>query len=112
MKFSIIRYLSILFFSFIFFSVSGQKITIKDQLTNLPIHNVLIFNTAEEITSFQTNEKGQTILSGFTSSDIINFQHASYESKAISFTDLQSMNFEVFLSDSIIALEEVSVSAY
>lgn len=111
MKFSLCRYLSIFLFSFIFFSASGQKIIVRDKLTKLPIDNVLIFNNGEKITTFQTNEKGQSILIGLSENDVINFQHTSYESKSLTYKELELIDFEVFLSERIISIEEVTVSA-
>lgn len=95
----------------IVFSVSAQKITVKDKLTKLPLHNVLIYTSSGQISSFQTNEKGQVILTGLSENDVLNFQHAAYESTSVKFSDLSTLNFTVFLSERIIAIEEVTVSA-
>ncbi|MEL7146350.1 MAG: TonB-dependent receptor, partial [Bacteroidota bacterium] len=64
-----------------------------------------------DLKSFQTNEKGEVVVDGFVPGDMINFQHAAYESLAISFDELRNLNFNVFLVQRIIPIKEVTVSA-
>ena len=111
MNFKTLRFLLFTLFLCILFSASAQKITVKDKLTNLPIDNVLIYNSTAQISSFQTNEKGQVVLNGLSENDIINFQHASYESFSIKYGELKNINYMILLSERIIAIEEVTVSA-
>ncbi len=92
--------------------VKAQNIiTVNDKLTRLPIFNVLIFNSAEEIVSIQTNEKGIAPLENFSSSDLFNFQHAAYENATYTFTELAKNNFTIFLTERIIPIGELTVSA-
>jgi len=107
------KYISIIFILFITQPsfLNAQNVRVNDKLTKLPIFNVLIFNSSNNIVSVQTNEKGDGSLSKFSKKDLIYFQHASYETVSITYEELAVQGFKVFMVEKIIPVGEITISA-
>ncbi len=93
--------------------VSGllaQRLTVLDEQTRLPIANVLIFNTTKTASTL-TNPEGKAILSNFSVSDTLIFQHPAYEILKIPFRDIRKNHGKVLLKTSFVDLNEVIISA-
>lgn len=107
----VFRLLLIVVMSGYIHSAAAQKIVVKDQETKRPVKDVVIYNTGAEIISVQTNGKGEADLSEFKKTDLINFQHASYNDLSLTFTELEKTGFTVWMEERIIPIEEVTIAA-
>ena len=103
---------STLFFSFVFClsSLNAQNLFIYDQQTGLPISDVFIYNDQKTTTAL-TDEIGIVDINGFSGEDHINFQHPSYLNIRLSLQTILSMKYKVALSQKLVDLKEVIVSA-
>ncbi|RUT80102.1 TonB-dependent receptor [Ancylomarina longa] len=93
-----------------FITVLGTSQTVKviDKTNIQPIENVYIFSNNK---SMLTNKKGEADISAFGNNEILIFQHSSFENDTISYENLKRANFKIKLSESILKLNEVIVSA-
>ena len=96
-----------LLFSYI---VSAQPITVIDISTQKPIEHVAIYNLDQTKTCL-TSTEGIADISEFDSSDVLYFQHTSYQDYTIPFKSLSEMNFLVKLTQSSVKLSEVVIAA-
>ncbi len=88
----------------------GQNVKVIDKITRTPIENVIIYNTAESVL-VSTNKKGEANLHDFSREDLIIFQHSAYQQQIFKFNDLEKLDFRVELSEKIIKIDEVVISA-
>ncbi len=98
------------FFVFNIFSLLGISQTIKvvDEINLQAVENVYIYSNEK---TALTNKYGEANINVFNSSDTIIFQHSSFETYIISYNDLKKLNFEIKLSESILNINEIVVSA-
>jgi len=101
-----------LFFSIVFClaSLNAQNLFIYDQQTGLPISDVYIYNDQKTTTAL-TDEIGIANISDFSQDDHINFQHPSYMNISLSLATIITMKYKVALSQKLVDLKEVVVSA-
>jgi hemoglobin/transferrin/lactoferrin receptor protein len=88
--------------------LSAQTIKVVDKTHLKPIENVLI---SSDNFSKLTDRKGEANLKGFSQNDTLVFQHPFFKRKIKSYDDLKSSDFKVVLDESVVNLEEVTVSA-
>ena len=88
----------------------SQIITIKDQETGQPLELATLMSDSPK--AFETtNAQGQADISSFNGAEKIVLRRVGYKTKAISFSEIEKMNFEVLLSASATQFDEVVVSA-
>lgn len=94
-----------------FITVFGISQTVKvvDKTNLQPIENVTIFNQKQEI--ILTNKKGEANISHFSKNDTITFQHPFMMKYSVIYKDLEENNFSVKLTESVIGLNQVVISA-
>jgi len=88
----------------------AQQVKVIDQSTLQPLENVFIFST-DLTKSATTDSKGTAELLNFSSGDELNFQHPNYNNLTISFGDLKEASFSVKLTERIIKIDEIIISA-
>lgn len=86
----------------------SQEITVIDYIDRKGIENVYVFSSKE---SDWTNQYGIVNIRHFSVNDTLYFKHSSYKTKKLSYKELESLNFIVKLSESIIDVDEIVVSA-
>lgn len=98
---------------FLLFIVSisfAQNITIKDKNTNEPIQSATI-STDNSKTFVLTDKNGQAEVSDFKGSSKIIIRCLGYEKLETTYSDLESASFVVFLTHSLVEMDEIVVSA-
>jgi len=101
-----------IFLVFLFSTVLsfGQQITIKDQVTRQPIEFVTLYSQSTSQSAI-TNIKGQADLSGFQGATDIVIRIMGYQSKTMSFEEIEAIDFVLFLEQSEFHIDGVVVSA-
>jgi hemoglobin/transferrin/lactoferrin receptor protein len=99
----------ILLFSFVFCAVA-QTVTIKDKETKEPIELVSLISPVPAAQA-ETNIKGQADISAFKGADEITLRRLGYETKEISYAELEAMSFEIFLEPKPFNMYNIVVSA-
>lgn len=89
----------------------AQKVRVVDKDLRTPIENVTVYT--EDGSSTLTNANGIADISGFKHYTLLHFQHPAYVNKSIPFIDRQNKGdtVEVDLTESIISIDEVVISA-
>jgi len=88
----------------------GQTVKVYDQNTLEPIERVFIYSQDQSI-SEQTDQNGQANLSKFSGQELIIFQHSSYNGLVLSYEDLSDLEYKVGLTERIIKIDEIVISA-
>lgn len=86
----------------------SQVVKIKDVETEKPINQVMLKESNHKIT---TNSLGEANISSYKDASKIEITAPGYTKKIISYKDLESLNFELYLNKSIFNMDEVIVSA-
>lgn len=92
------------------YSIQAQLITIKDKENYQPLELVTLSSENPPVSTI-TNARGQADISAFKNTAKIDIRLLGYESIAISYPDLEKAGFHVYLTPSIISLDQVIVSA-
>ncbi|HZK08064.1 MAG TPA: TonB-dependent receptor [Bacteroidales bacterium] len=101
----------ILFLTILWGAVSfAQNLTVKDNVTQQPLEFVTIYSIAGNHSTV-TNVRGQADVSDFDGDRDILIRLIGYQSRTMSWVDLQQHAFVVMLDPSQIYLDEVVVSA-
>ncbi len=87
--------------------LQAQQIIVKDAETGNPITNLYIFCDSG---STLTNKDGIANLAALENCNILNFQHPSYESASLTVKKVRELNFQVYLSESFMNLNQVEVT--
>ena len=69
-----------------------------------------VYNTAESVW-VNSNRQGEASLSNFSADDLIILQHSSYQQQVFTMADLAQLNYRVELSEKVIKIDEVVISA-
>lgn len=88
----------------------GQKVTTLDKSNLQPVTNVSIYNP-DKTKAVLTDSKGTADLSTFGDRDSLIFKHLAYQIVKTTKRDLKKFNYKVLLTDNIIHLDEVVLSA-
>jgi len=92
------------------YNAFSQTMTIKDLETKEPIELVSLTSKRPRAEA-QTNEKGQADISAFKGSEEIIIRRIGYKTKVISYAELESLSFELFLQPKPFNMYEIVVSA-
>ena len=92
------------------FSARAQKITVLDKSDLQPIANVTVYNLQNNIVRI-TNDEGNADISDFAENDTLFFKHLAYQICKSAKKDLKAIQYKVLLTDNIIRLNEVVLSA-
>ncbi len=92
------------------FSACAQKITVLDKSDLQPVANVTVYNLQNNVVRI-TNDKGEADISDFAENDTLFFKHLAYQVWKSAKKDLKTIQFKVLLTDNIIRLNEVVLSA-
>lgn len=89
----------------------AQTVTVTDftNLTGLP--EVKISSNRKSANPVLTNQKGMADISSFKGDDSLFFEHKNYLPKVFTFKQIESLNFNVSLTDKIYSLSELVISA-
>ncbi|NOX47126.1 MAG: TonB-dependent receptor [Chlorobi bacterium] len=104
------RYFILLFSLFPLSLLLSQTVSVIDISTQKPIEHVAIYNLAQSKTSLTTPD-GKADLSEFDSSDVLYFQHTSYQDYVLPYDELSKLDFVVKLTQSSVGLSEVVIAA-
>jgi len=88
----------------------SQTIKIINSSTGLAIENVALY-TIYKNKSITTNRKGEASLQKFESTDTIYFQHPSFIPAKYVKSDLEKIDYTVFLKHKVILMDEFVISA-
>ncbi|MCJ8165659.1 TonB-dependent receptor [Pontibacter sp. E15-1] len=87
----------------------AQTVTIKDQVTHLPLEAVLVYSNSEE--AILTNGQGQADISALRGAARITVRSIGYKSVSLSFAELENIKFQVLLPEDNVSLNAVVISA-
>ncbi len=88
----------------------AQTVTITDQQTEKPIEGVVLISESPQATTI-TNAKGQADISAFKEAEKIQVRFLGYETKVLSYSQIQAVNFNIGMEPSKLNLDQVVVSA-
>ncbi len=86
----------------------AQEVKLIDLTDLQPIEDVFIYCGTEK--SALSDENGKADLQGFSSTDIIIFQHRSYKSKGMTLRQIEKAGWVVKLEENLVKVNEVVVS--
>lgn len=86
----------------------SQTVTVLDESNLQGIENVYIYNLSQ---STLTNKSGKANIGLFAKNDTLIFQHPSFKTIARSYESIVNSNFVVRLSESVVDINEIVVSA-
>ena len=86
----------------------GQTVTVVDNTNLQPIEHVVIKSGNLSVT---TDINGKASIRNFSKSNVLIFEHPFFKELIISYNNLEKQNFEIRLSESILNLDEIVVSA-
>ncbi|MDZ7846950.1 MAG: TonB-dependent receptor plug domain-containing protein [Owenweeksia sp.] len=88
----------------------AQTVTITDQQTEKPIEGVFLISESPQASTI-TNAKGQADISAFKEAENIQVRFLGYETKVLSFSQIQAVDFNIGMEPSKLNLDQVVVSA-
>lgn len=92
------------------YMAESQIISIKDYETGEPIELVTLISHSPRV-SVSTDARGQADISAFDNAEKIRIHSLGYKTEIKSYGEIESMNFELFLSSSTTEFDEIVVSA-
>ena len=101
--------LLIIFFGFTT-TLFSQTITIKDKESGEPLESVTLASEDKKV-YVVTNNKGQADVSDFVGFNKIIIQSFGYETQIVSYNQLELASFQLNLEPSLLAMDEIIVSA-
>lgn len=105
------KYINLLWWFLVCIQVSfGQTITITDQQTKSPLKGVALYSESPQASTV-TNVEGQANISAFKKAEIIHISSLGYETKILSYGEIQSSAFTITLEESSFSLDEVIISS-
>jgi hemoglobin/transferrin/lactoferrin receptor protein len=92
------------------FDLTGQRLTVLDKTSRVPLESVSIIDGSKPRVIL-TDKNGQADISIFEKANEIQISLIGYQLLIISFDDLKKMNFYVEISQNILSIDQVVVSA-
>ena len=89
--------------------LKAQTITVLDRFTNNPVAQATI-QELETNRGAITNAQGKADLLSFNENSTLLIRHPSYRPRKIYFKNLQDSDFNVYLTEEVIAIDEVVIS--
>ncbi|MCF6239953.1 MAG: TonB-dependent receptor [Bacteroidales bacterium] len=86
----------------------GQTVKLVDKTNLQAIENVVITSGNQSVI---TDIYGKANISSFEKDAVLSFKHPFFKEYVISYKDLEKLNFKIALSESILNLDEIVVSA-
>lgn len=90
--------------------VQCQTITVRDKDSGLPLEMVNLISEEPKAIAI-TNAQGQADISNFNGALIIEFHLVGYKTEIRSYSEIQKVNYEIFLSPSLTQFDDVVISA-
>lgn len=106
-----IRYLPLWLLMFCYVNGFAQQITVSDSLTNRPLANATISGNKSDGLVI-SNADGLADVSALKNNSQLVIRMMGYETRMISWKDLEKMRFHVMMVSSVVTLREVVVSSY
>jgi hemoglobin/transferrin/lactoferrin receptor protein len=104
------KLISLFIFTLACISLHAQVISIKDKENHQPLELVTL-SSQSPVASAITNVKGQADIMAFKGSSMVEIRLLGYEPLKMSYTELEKAGFHVTMSQSMISLDQVIVSA-
>lgn len=98
----------VLFFTVLF--TNAQSVKVINGYTLQPVVSVMVYSL-DESRHAVTDVNGEFDLSLFKTSDILLFQHASFENKLMPYAEIKNLKYQVLLEFKSVKLDEFVVSA-
>ncbi|OEK04343.1 TonB-dependent receptor [Roseivirga misakiensis] len=95
---------------FIGFTGYAQTVTVVNQKNDRPVPRATIQENKSDRAAI-TNESGLASLKGFTENSTLLIRHPSFRPKEVKYQDLAKLNFIIRLTEEIIEMEDVVISA-
>lgn len=99
-------FLSLVILLLLPFSNIGQVLRVYDQTTLVPVENVDIFNESR-IKSLNTDNEGKADFGIFASNDVITFEHPSYQTLKLTYTEVEQKAWKVYLNETSVNFNAV-----
>ncbi|WP_299760748.1 TonB-dependent receptor [uncultured Pontibacter sp.] len=90
-------------------ATQAQTVTVKAQVTHLPVEAALIYSNADN--AILTNSQGKADISSLKDATQITVRSIGYKSISLSFAELQNNKFQVLLPEDNVSLDAVVISA-
>ena len=105
------RFVFILFLTgMVFISVNSQTITVRDTVNGRVLELVTLTSEHPHVSTV-TNARGQADFSPFRGADKIEVRLLGYKPKLVSYAEAEDQDFNIWLNESGVSLDEVVVSA-
>ncbi|MCG8582404.1 MAG: TonB-dependent receptor [Bacteroidales bacterium] len=104
------HYILVVILTLFSISANSQTVQVRDKHTHQPLELVTIIAPSSQVNTI-TNMKGQSNMSEFKGIDQITFRLIGYETLVISYSALKADDFNVYMEQSELSLDEVVVSA-
>lgn len=104
------RYLLVAGLLLMNFSIHSQTISVVNQRDNSPVARATIQEKGTNIAAI-TDEFGRTELRGFSKGGVLLIRHPSFRPKEVKYIDLVKFKFIIALTEEILVMEDVVVSA-
>lgn len=99
-----------LFFITIIQPLLGQTLKVRESSTHLPITNVsIIFQQDKKL--LLTDENGQVAIGNLPKGEVLSLSHPSYQAISVSNDELVASEYIVYLTENVVQIDEVIVSA-
>lgn len=90
-------------------ATQAQTVTVKAQVTHLPVEAALIYSNADN--AILTNSQGKADISSLKGAIQVTVRSIGYKSISLSFAELQNNKFQVLLPEDNVSLDAVVISA-
>lgn len=104
------RILFTIFFIFSVLHATSQVLTVRDIETSKPLESVTVTSENPKLSAV-TNALGQADISEFVKSELIEIRMIGYSTQRLSYNELKSFSFNIFLTPSVFSIDQVVVSA-
>lgn len=91
-------------------SIHSQTVSVVNQSDNSPVVRATIQEKGTNIAAI-TNDFGKAELKGFSQEGVLLIRHPSFRPKEVKYADLAKINFTISLTEEIIVMEDVVISA-
>lgn len=102
--------ISFCIFMLFIFQLQSQILTVRDEFDRQPLDMITVASENPKASAI-TDVNGKADISAFKNAAVINVRSLGYETATYSYSQLESMKFNVFMKQSNISLDEVVISA-
>ena len=97
-------------FLFVSINSNSQEIQLLNKVTLEPVPDVVVFNATNHFWEV-SDDDGKVTLSGLQLTDTVYFQHQAYVEEQFQLLQLKERDFQIYLTQKIVLIEEVVISA-